>query len=57
MVTATLPAFAQPGQMIDVTVSSMGNARSLRGGTELMELAETQGLPPAEAATLAHEEI
>lgn len=36
MVTASLPAFAQPGQVIDVTVSSMGNARSLRGGTLLM---------------------
>ncbi len=36
MVTATLPAFAKPGQPIDVTVSSMGNARSLRGGTLLM---------------------
>jgi flagellar P-ring protein FlgI len=36
MVTATLPPFAQPGQIIDVTVSSMGNARSLRGGTLLM---------------------
>jgi flagellar P-ring protein precursor FlgI len=33
MVTAQLPAFAQPGQPIDVTVSSMGNAKSLRGGT------------------------
>ncbi|MEZ5665760.1 MAG: flagellar basal body P-ring protein FlgI [Burkholderiaceae bacterium] len=33
MVTAQLPAFARPGQMIDVTVSSMGNAKSLRGGT------------------------
>jgi flagellar P-ring protein precursor FlgI len=33
MVTATLPAFAQPGQAIDVVVSSMGNAKSLRGGT------------------------
>ncbi len=33
MVTAQLPAFAQPGQHIDVTVSSMGNAKSLRGGT------------------------
>ncbi len=33
MVTAQLPAFAQPGQMIDVTVSSIGNAKSLRGGT------------------------
>jgi flagellar P-ring protein precursor FlgI len=33
MVTAQLPPFAQPGQMIDVTVSSVGNAKSLRGGT------------------------
>lgn len=33
MVTASLPAFAQPGQTIDVTVSSLGNAKSLRGGT------------------------
>lgn len=33
MVTATLPPFAQPGQQIDVNVSSMGNAKSLRGGT------------------------
>ncbi|GAB3459715.1 flagellar basal body P-ring protein FlgI [Massilia terrae] len=36
MVTASLPAFAQPGQTIDITVSSMGNAKSLRGGTLLM---------------------
>jgi len=36
MVTATLPAFAKPGQQIDVTVSSIGNAKSLRGGTLLM---------------------
>ncbi len=36
VVTASLPAFAQPGQNIDVTVSSMGNAKSLRGGTLLM---------------------
>ncbi|WP_431860284.1 flagellar basal body P-ring protein FlgI [Azospirillum sp.] len=35
-VTATLPAFARPGQAIDVTVSSLGNAKSLRGGTLLM---------------------
>ena len=35
MVTAQLPPFAQPGQLIDVTVSSMGNAKSLRGGTLL----------------------
>ncbi len=36
MVTATLPPFARPGQALDVTVSSMGNARNLRGGTLLM---------------------
>ncbi len=33
MITAQLPAFAQPGQSIDVVVSSVGNAKSLRGGT------------------------
>jgi flagellar P-ring protein precursor FlgI len=33
MVTAQLPPFAQPGQQLDVTVSSLGNAKSLRGGT------------------------
>jgi len=31
-----LPAFAKPGQKIDVTVSSLGNAKSLRGGTLLL---------------------
>lgn len=36
MVTANLPPFARPGQTIDVTVSSLGNAGSLRGGTLLM---------------------
>ncbi|MDV2116611.1 flagellar basal body P-ring protein FlgI [Alcaligenes faecalis] len=36
MVTARLPAFARPGQSVDVVVSSMGNAKSLRGGTLLM---------------------
>jgi flagellar P-ring protein precursor FlgI len=36
MVTASLPAFAKPGQQLDVTVSSMGNAKSLRGGTLLL---------------------
>jgi flagellar P-ring protein precursor FlgI len=36
MVTATLPPFAQPGQQVDITVSSLGNAKSLRGGTLLM---------------------
>ncbi|MCZ8293574.1 MAG: flagellar basal body P-ring protein FlgI [Hylemonella sp.] len=33
LVTAQLPAFARPGQNMDVTVSSMGNAKSLKGGT------------------------
>jgi flagellar P-ring protein FlgI len=36
LVTSSLPAFAQPGQTLDVTVSSLGNAKSLRGGTLLM---------------------
>ena len=36
MVTASLPPFARPGQAIDVTASSIGNAKSLRGGTLLM---------------------
>lgn len=36
MVTATLPPFARPGQPLDVTVSSVGNAKSLRGGTLVM---------------------
>jgi flagellar P-ring protein precursor FlgI len=33
---AELPTFAKPGQTIDVTVSSIGDAKSLRGGTLLM---------------------
>ncbi|MGN6702270.1 MAG: flagellar basal body P-ring protein FlgI [Burkholderiaceae bacterium] len=36
VVTTSLPPFSQPGQALDVTVSSMGNAKSLRGGTLLM---------------------
>jgi len=35
-VTANLPPFAKPGQELDITVSSIGNADSLRGGTLLM---------------------
>ncbi len=35
-VHATIPAFAKPGQKIDITVSSIGNAKSLRGGSLLM---------------------
>ena len=36
IVTAELPPFAKPGQKLDVTVSSMGNAKSLRGGELLL---------------------
>jgi len=35
-VQADLPAFSKPGQKIDVTVSSIGDAKSLRGGSLLM---------------------
>lgn len=35
-INAVLPAFSKPGQKIDVTVSSLGNSKSLRGGTLLM---------------------
>lgn len=35
-VQATLPPFAKPGQTIDITVSSIGNAQSLRGGSLLL---------------------
>ncbi len=35
-ISAELPPFAKPGQKIDVTVSSLGDAKSLRGGTLLM---------------------
>ncbi|GHE81059.1 flagellar P-ring protein [Thalassotalea profundi] len=37
-VHAELPAFSKPGQTIDVTVSSMGSAQSLRGGTLLQTM-------------------
>jgi len=36
MVTAKLPPFARPGMKLDVQVSSLANAKSLRGGTLLM---------------------
>lgn len=36
MVTATLPAFAQPGMHIDVTASAIGDAQNLQGGTLLL---------------------
>lgn len=35
MVTATLPAFARPGSKLEVTLSSLGDAKSLQGGTLL----------------------
>lgn len=34
--TAVMPPYARPGQQLDVTVSSLGNAKSLRGGTLLL---------------------
>lgn len=36
MITAELPPFAKPGQRIDVTISALGKAKSLRGGTLLL---------------------
>lgn len=36
MVTADLPAFAKPGQRLDITVSTIGKAKSLRGGTLIL---------------------
>lgn len=36
MVTAKLPAFAKSGDKLDITVSSMGDAKSLQGGTLLL---------------------
>jgi flagellar P-ring protein precursor FlgI len=36
MITADLPAFAKPGQTLDITVSALGKAKSLRGGTLIM---------------------
>lgn len=36
MVTADLPAFAKPGQRIDITVSTIGKAKSLRGGALIL---------------------
>ncbi len=36
IIHANLPAFAKPGQKIDITVASLGNATSLRGGSLLM---------------------
>ncbi len=36
MITAELPAFSKPGQRIDITVASMGKAKSLRGGALIL---------------------
>jgi flagellar P-ring protein FlgI len=36
VITAELPPFAKPGQRLDVTVSAIGKAKSLRGGTLIM---------------------
>ncbi len=36
MITTDLPPFAKPGQRLDITISSLGNSKSLRGGTLLM---------------------
>lgn len=36
IVTAELPAFAKPGQRIDVTISTLGKAKSLRGGALIL---------------------
>ncbi len=36
IVTAELPPFARPGQKLDVTISSLGDSKSLRGGTLLI---------------------
>lgn len=36
IITAELPAFAKPGQRIDITVSTLGQARSLRGGALIL---------------------
>jgi len=35
-ISADLPAFSKPGQVVDITVSSIGNSKSLRGGTLLL---------------------
>ncbi len=42
LVNADLPAFAKPGQKLDITVSSIGNANSLRGGT--LQIVPLKGL-------------
>src|SRR3954470_16720934 len=36
LITADLPAFAKPGQRLDITVASIGKAKSLRGGSLIL---------------------
>ena len=36
MITAELPPFAKPGQRLDITVASIGKAKSLRGGSLIL---------------------
>ncbi len=36
LITAELPPFAKPGQRLDITISAMGKAKSLRGGTLIL---------------------
>jgi flagellar P-ring protein FlgI len=45
LVTAELPAFAKPGQRLDITVASMGKAKSLRGGSADPDPAAGRGRP------------
>ena len=45
MITAELPAFAKPGQRLDITVSALGKAKSLRGGTLMMAPAARRRQP------------
>src|ERR1700751_2896436 len=50
MVTAQLPAFAEPGMKMDITVSSVGDAKSIEGGVLLLTaLRGTDGQVYAEA--------
>ncbi len=51
MVTAELPPFAVNGQRLDVTVTSMGDAKSLRDGTLLMTALHAAGNPDTVYAT------
>ena len=43
IVTAELPAFAKPGQRLDVTVSTVGQSKSLRGGPSMTPLLGADG--------------